>query len=482
MFKFPKMTFSIKKDKTIFDEYASANDAAGMYNLTGKLPNPDIILRKTGKGLDALKELKSNYQVGTCIESRKAGVTSKKWRLNKGNCSDKQYQFFEEIFKIIDVHKLIEDILEAPLFGFCPIEISYEKDTGYVFPIKLTAKPQKWFYFNSEGEFFFNSKKNSKGLLIESQNPKFILPRHRADFENPYGECLLSRCFWNVVFINGGMEFWLKFMEKYGTPWAIGKYDRSMNEQEQKDLLKMLKRMVQDAVAVIPNDGSVELINASDKSGSNAIFQSFVTKCENNISKVILGQTLTTDIGSTGSYAASSTHQEVRADLIQNDVRLCENSINEFIRKASGLNFNDTEYPVFEIYDDEEIDQTIAERDNKVQSLGVKFTKKYIQKTYGYEDDDFEIITDDKDSSDFADSSDDDFDKMENVVKNFAPKDYDNFINDSLKPVLELFNTSRDADECMEKLAEIYPDMKTEELEKTLTKVIFLAELMGRIE
>ena len=34
----------------------------------------------------------------------------------------------------------------------------------------------------------------------------------------------------------------------------------------------------------------------------------------------------------------------------------------------------------------------------------------------------------------------------------------------------------------MEKLAEVYPEMNTEELEKTLTKVIFISEILGRAE
>ena len=71
--------------------------------------------------------------------------------------------------------------------------------------------------------------------------------------------------------------------------------------------------------------------------------------------------------------------------------------------------------------------------------------------------------------------------KLDNLMENLTPEDYENMINDSLKPVIELFKQSRDADECMEKLAEIYPEMNTEKLEDTLTKVIFLAELMGRI-
>ena len=387
--------FTLKQQKpSVFEEYARAKDTIGMYNLTSRLPNPDIILRRTGKGLSALRELKSNYQVGACIESRKAGVTSKKWRLNNENCPKEQFDFIEKIFKNLDIHKLIEDILEAPLFGFAPIEISYKSKDGYIYPEKLTSKPQEWFYFSGEGKFFFNGKDGE--IQIDEKNPKFLLPRHRADFLNPYGECLLSRCFWNVTFINGGMEFWLKFMEKYGTPWAIGKYDRSMNEDEQKQLFKMLKRMIQDAVATIPQDGSIELINAGDKSGSNDIYQTFITKCENNISKVILGQTLTTDVDSKGSYAAANIHQQVRGDLIKNDIRLVENTINDFIKKVFSLNFNETNYPSFEIYDKEEADVKLAERDEKVQKLGVNFTRSYLKKAYGYEDSDFTLAGEEK--------------------------------------------------------------------------------------
>ena len=381
--------FSFKQKKSIFDEYAKAQDAVGMYNITSRLPNPDILLRKTGRGISALRELKSNYQVGACIESRKSGITSKKWRLVKNNCDENNFLFIENIFKNLDIHKLIEDILEAPLFGFSPIEITYKAENGQIIPTKLTSKPQEWFYFSSEGKFFFNSKEEP--VLIDENNPKFLLPRHRADFLNPYGECLLSRCFWNVTFINGGMEFWLKFMEKYGTPWAIGKYDRSMNEDEQKQLFKMLKRMIQDAVATIPQDGTVELINAGDKSGSNDIYQSFISKCEDNISKVILGQTLTTDVGKKGSYAAANIHQQVRGDLIQNDIRLVENTINDFIKKVYSLNFNDFDMPSFEIYTEEETNMNTAERDSKVKDLGVHFTRKYLKKAYGYEDDDFKL-------------------------------------------------------------------------------------------
>lgn len=471
--------FKFKKEKSLTDEIIKTQDAEGMYNLLCEMPNPDMVLRKTGKGIKALRELLANGHVGTCVESRKAGILSKKWKIEKGDCTEKEFEFWQTVLKNIDMHKFFEGILQAPLFGFVCFEVKLENNGKYLIPTKIEAKPQEWFYFKQNGELYFNSKTKSDGVLIDPDSPKIILARHRADISNPYGEALLSRCFWNVIFINGGMKFWMKFIEKYGMPFAIGKYDRSTADDEKESLFLTLKRMVQDAIAVIPNNSSVELMEAGGKTGSSEVYERIISKCEKNISKVILGQTLTTDIGSSGSYAAANTHQEVREDIINSDKLLCMNSAQEFINKIHYLNFGNINAPLLEIYDEEQIDQSLAERDNKIKNLGVKFTKKYIQKAYGLSEDDFELAEEQTGPIDMSDSEDiNDFDKLDNLAEEIES---DKLFNPILQPIIQHFKNTKNADECMEKLAELYPNMDTKELENTLTKVIFIAELLGRI-
>ncbi len=75
------------------------------------------------------------------------------------------------------------------------------------------------------------------------------------------------------------------------------------------------------------------------------------------------------------------------------------------------------------------------------------------------------------------DEEQNDFDKMDELI----PEDYEKLINPLLMPIVKLFKKERNADDCMEKIAEIYPLMSTDELEKTLTKVIFIAEMLGRL-
>ena len=481
----------LKNDKDFFEKMTQAKNVEGMYGIINRLPNPDIVLRKTGHGIGVLRSLTNHYQVGTCIESRNAGVTSRLFALLKENTPDKNFEFYNDIFKNLDIHKLIENILEAPLFGYAPIEIIWEKDGNYIIPAKLDAEPQEWFHFNSEGEFFFKHKSYTpNGLLINpDKSRKFLLPRNKPTHKNPYGQAVLSRCFWNVAFINGGMEFWVKFMERYGMPFMIGKYDRSMTTAEKTNLLKMMVRMVQDAVGVIPSDGSVEIIEAAGKSASADIYEKLIKMCENNIAKSILGQTLTTDVGTSGSYAAANTHNAVRGDIIASDTRLCENTINTLIRYINEINFSDKDYPKCTIYDEKDIDQSLAERDNKIYNTGVRFTKEYMMKAYGYEDNDIIMIeeTASPELEEFSESNNSSLltpnsTLTDDLTDMFSTEDIQKLIDPALKPVAELFNKSRDAEDCMERIAEIYPDMNTNELEEALSKVIFIAELLGRSE
>lgn len=97
------------------------------------------------------------------------------------------------------------------------------------------------------------------------------------------------------------------FTEKYGMPHLIGKHPRGATKAETDSLADMLEEIVQDAIAVIPDDSSVE-IQEANKTSSADIYEKLIDKMNSEISKAVLGQTLTTEIGSKGSYAASNTH------------------------------------------------------------------------------------------------------------------------------------------------------------------------------
>ncbi len=315
------------------------------YRLTNLLPNPDTILRKIGRGIEVYRELKNDAHVWSCIQSRKSGTLSLPWNIEQNSVPDVIYHFVLEVFEKLDIYQIESDILEAPLFGFQPIEIIWENNQRRIIPKQLKARPQEWFAYDVEGNLLF---RGSHGMQF-SKVPeyKIINVQHEASAINPYGHSLLAKCYWPVTFKNGGLRFWVNFTERYGMPILIGQYQRGATNDEIQQLARDLDSIYEDAILVAPMDVKLELHEAN-RSSSVDLFLELIRFANNEISKAILSQTLTTELEG-GSYAASQTHFQIRKEIILADSRLVQNSMNQLIRYIVELNFESQQFPRFQI-------------------------------------------------------------------------------------------------------------------------------------
>jgi len=313
--------------------------------------------------------------------------------INRGKAKTEHSQFIEENFSQLPIQTIIEQILDAPAYGFQPLEVTYGTlPSGKMEAKKVEAKPVEWFVFDDENNLRFRSKWD---YLIGEILPerKFLCPTFEATYNNPYGNPLLSSCFWPITFKKGGLQFWVVFVEKYGMPHVIGKVPPGTKQDDRGRVMEMLDAMVQDAVAVINNDETIEFVSDTGKSASSNTFSQLINYCNDDISKVILGQTLTTQVGNVGSYAAGKVHATIRQDIVDTDVKLVKQTFNQLIRWITEINWGKVnDYPTFDMWAEEDIDLAIAQRDKTLVDAGLKFSKKYWQKTYGFEADDFELI------------------------------------------------------------------------------------------
>ncbi len=353
------------------------------------LPDPDATLRKLGKDIAVYRELLTDAHVGATVDSRKSRTRSLAWRIvpgADGPSARLEADMVGEMFARLDMDRLVGEILNAPLFGFQPMEVMWASDGSFIVAEDVVGKPPEWFVFTTEGRLAFRTKERWTGEPVPPR--KFLLPRHNPSYANPYGERILSRCFWPVTFKRGGLKFWVIFTEKYSMPFLIGKHPRGTREEEVEALLTSLENMLQDAVAVIPDDSSVLIEDASSRASSAEVYERLLDFTNAEISKAILGQTLTTEVGRPGSYAASKTHMEVRREILEADRRLVEQTMNTLIGWVHELNFpRSTRPPRFVMHDAAGIRKELAERDRILSQVGVRFTKRYLMETYGFDED-----------------------------------------------------------------------------------------------
>lgn len=481
---------AVDTTRSLSDEIATRQRSIDFYSLGMYLPNPDPVLKKMGKDITVYKELLGDAHVQGCVTSRKAGVKKLLWEIDRGKAKSRQAKFISDALKDIDVDQVIGEILNAPLYGYQVLEVLWTVGENMIVPNAIIGKPQQWFVFSDTNELRFRTKSNyANGEPLPDK--KFLLARHDASYENPYGFPVLSCCFWPVTFRKGGFKFWVTFTEKFGMPFIIGKLPRGTGETEKNNLADMLERMIQDAIAVVPDDASIE-IPEMKHAASPDIYGKLIDTCKSEISIAVLGQNLTTEVKG-GSYAATQGHMEVRADIVDGDRKIPERVINTLIKWIAEYNFSErVELPVFTMYEEENVDLAQATRDKTLSDTGqVRYTKEYFMRTYGFEEGDINVV-DPQPPTPFLPSQAKNFSApqvksfpdqlaIDDAVNSLDPAVLQKQMEGILKPVIDLINKGSSHEEIMAQLVSAYPDMNTDALELMLARAIFVCEVWGRL-
>jgi phage gp29-like protein len=367
------------------DQIATRDRSIDYMGLNLVLTNPDPILKARGEDIRIYRDLRSDAHVGGCVRRRKSAVKALESGLDRAKAKSRVAKNIESILADLDMDRIVGEILEAVLYGYQPMEITWARAGGLVVPANVESKPPEWFCFDTDNRLRFKTR--SRPMEGEEVPPrKFLLPRQEPTYANPYGFPDLSMCFWPLVFKKGGVKFWIGFAEKYGTPWAIGKVPRGTGQGEMDALADRLDAMIQDAVAVIPDDGSVEIIEAAGKSASADLYESLVMYCRSEVSIALTGtnQTVEADV----NRASSASGLEVAEDIRDGDAGIVEAAINQLIRWVVEINWGGAEVPVWEMWDQKALDQLRAARDKSVSESGARLTNAYWIRAYDFQEGD----------------------------------------------------------------------------------------------
>lgn len=347
-----------------------------MARYIGALPNPDRVLRKLGKSHDVFADLYGDAHILGEVRAIRSGLLSYEWRIAPGGDDDPSMRAFETaqvLFRRkpapgLQWSDLIWSMGCATLHGYAVTEVVWERVGQYLFPVKVIDRQARRFAFDAQTS---ELRLLTRAYPVHGEpvmNYKFIVTRHMASQANPYGVALFSACFWPYVFKRTGFKYFAKFAERFGTPWAIGKYPVGTPQAQIDDLADSLARMVEDAVAAIPNDGAIELLSPS--TGRSELAQErLIALCNRELSKALTSQTLATELPGAGSHAAAQTHRERETTVNASDRAMVQDSMNTLMRWLTELNFQGAKAPRFEFFEESEAAGTMAEFLTRAASL-----------------------------------------------------------------------------------------------------------------
>jgi phage gp29-like protein len=298
--------------------------------------------------------------------------------------AEKAAELVQDALERLDIPALLVGLLDALSKGYAVAEILWSTQGGRWLPQDALIREPHWFQFDRE---------TGRHLRLYDGSPdgqelpeyKFICHAPRILAGIPIMGGLARSALWAWVFKSYALRDWAAFAELYGQPLRLGKYDASATQQDIDVLRRAVMDVGSDAAAVIPDSLKIEFQESTAKTASADLYQRLIEYLDRQVSKAVLGQTLTTDQGSSGSLAQATVHNEVRSDLLRADARSLSATLRRgLIGPIVRLNLGDAPLPHVELFVEEPEDMVaLADQLSKIVPLGAKVPERWVREKWG---------------------------------------------------------------------------------------------------
>lgn len=265
------------------------------------------------------------------IFKRKMALTDIDWQIeppvNASAQEQKDAANIEQMLKDVeDWHNIVFGMGDGILKGFSNIEFEWGFYNNFRIPEAFVHRPATWFQLHHDDQDCIALRdQTGKGEKLRPLN--WLQHRHPAKSGYAARIGLIRQLAWPFIFKNYSVRDLAEFLEIYGIPIKLGKYPSGATDNEKSRLLQAVLGIGHNAGGIIPKGMDIEFHEAAKGGGSDP-FMTMMSWCERIQSKVILGQTLTSQVDSTGSQALGNVHNEVRQDIRDHDLRQMANTLN----------------------------------------------------------------------------------------------------------------------------------------------------------
>ena len=200
-----------------------------------------------------------------------------------------------------------------------------------------------------------------------------------------------------VLYKRGNMGDWARFCNIFGLPIREYTYDAG-DEEARRRLIADARRQGTNAVYIHPRESSLNLIDSGNQSASSELFRTFTEYWDSQISIRVLGNTLTTDVQSTGTQALGTVHKDEEVGMNEEDREFVLDVLNyEMTEIFAALGYN-TEGGKFVYAKKEEIDPSQQiDIIVKLNQIGLPLDHDYLYETFGVrKPEDYDAIIEEK--------------------------------------------------------------------------------------
>ena len=233
-------------------------------------------------------------------------------------------------WKLVDIDPFQDAmnwLLNSCLYPVAVVEKVYRPSgSGYILESIIPVHYQLLDYRTGSLRIF-DTDENGRALATshEADPARYIVHRgHVLPLSDQWGGPMRSILFWWLL-RTMSRQWWADLLERFGVPFLKGKY----SDEKGRDVLERAFRMAVQLGAIVVSKGTeVEVVQATAGDSSNS-HERFIELCNREISKLITGQTLSTQSTPTGGLGngTANLQGQVRDDLRKMDARLLSSTL-----------------------------------------------------------------------------------------------------------------------------------------------------------
>ncbi len=440
--------------------------------------------------------------LASLMQTRKSAVLGLDWEILPASDDDQDKKIAEFVGDILynldDLGDAFFDLLDAIGKGFGAVEIMWAIRGGQAVIDGLKWRHQKKFTYGDRDDLrLLTDEEMVRG--IELPPNKFIIHNHKARSGHPSRAGVFRTCVWMYLFKNYTVKDWVAFCEVYGMPLRLGKYEAGAGKEDKEALAQAVMQIGTDAAAIISKSTEIDFVEAVNANG--IVFEKLANFCDNAMSKAVLGQTLTSQVGDAGSYAAAKVHDLVRQDILESDCNALSRTVGrDLIRPLVLFNFGPVKrFPWLKLkYERPEDQKQQSEIYKTLGEAGLRIPSEHVYEKFGIpqptagqeimtplgqgaqplpllpnkhlllalaQGDQNPIVTGQRVIDRLADAN------LAAGMPLFATL---------MEPIMKIIQEAGSLEELRDSLLAAYPDMDTSKLEEHVAQAIFLADLYGR--
>lgn len=250
------------------------------------------------------------------------------------------------------MEEALETMLDAVGKGYSVHEIEWDVGPDGILPRELTYRTPRWFEVSrGDGETvllrdlalatlnqtFPGVEQSLDGLpypgqvgLVPLAPHKFVVHKSRAKAGILLRAGLARIASWAWMYRAFTMRDWALFVQNYGQPMRVGRYGPESTEADRDTLWRAVSNIAGDCAAIIPKSMEIEFIRAEGMQAAAELYERRAEYFDRLTSKIVLGQTTTTDAVS-GGHAVSKEHRLVQGDIERADARALSRTVSRQI-------------------------------------------------------------------------------------------------------------------------------------------------------